>query len=207
MTENDNTGVEGKERIFIAACVVAAMAGAGWFYFSSAGNTKVTLIENPAGGMAQNENQPDTKSAGKIMVHVAGNVHTPGVYELPYGSRVKDALDAAGGATSDGNADSLNLVEVLTDGQKLVVPQKVIPSVAGILPQDSYGGSFSGGLVNINSADEKTLETLPGIGPTYARRIIEYRAQKPFTSVDELKNISGIGPRKFEQLKDKVTLH
>lgn len=208
MTENDKETTQGNERIFIAACIMLAMAGAGWFYFSSAGSTKVTLISNPSGEAAQNGNEPDAKNAVKIMVHVAGNVNKPGVYELPYGSRVKDALDAAGGATSDGNADSLNLVEVIIDGQKLVVPPKTNPLTTENLTQGSgMATSYGGGMVNINTADEKSLEELPGIGPALAKRIIEYRMQKPFSSVDELKNVSGIGDKKFEQMKDKVALY
>lgn len=205
MTEKDNETAQGKERIFIAACIALALAGAAWFYFGSGGD-KVTLLNNPAGEAFQNENTPDAGNATKIMVHVAGNVNNPGVYELPYGSRVKDALDAAGGASSDGNADSLNLVEVLTDGQKIVVPQKTMPQTTGLMTQNSYTVS-SGGAVNINTADEKSLEELPGIGPALAKRILEYRAQKPFTTVDELKNVPGIGDKKFELMKDRITLY
>lgn len=206
MTENEHETAQGKERSFIAACVALAMAGAAWFYFGPGGGDKVTLLNNPAGEASQNENTPDAGNAAKIMVHVAGSVNNPGVYELPYGSRAKDALDAAGGASSDGNADSLNLVEVLTDGQKIVVPQKTMPMTTGLLTQNSSTIS-SGGAVNINTADEKSLEDLPGIGPSLAKRILEYRAQKPFTTIDELKNVPGIGDKKFEQLKDRITLY
>ena len=207
MTENEHETTQGKERIFIAACIVLAIAGAAWFYFGSGGDSKVSLIDNPAGQTAQNEGAPGESNTSKIMVHVAGGVNNPGVYELPYGSRVKDAIEAAGGASAEGNADALNLVEVITDGQKIVVPPKTTSMAAGITTQSSGMMTVNGGVVNINTADEKSLEELPGIGPALAKRILEHRAQKPFATVDELKNVPGIGDKKFEQLKDKITLY
>lgn len=207
MTENNNETLQGKERIFIGVCIVLAMAGATWFYLSSDKTSKVTLLENPSGKTAQNENAGEAKNATKIMVHVAGNVNNPGVYELPYGSRVKDALVAAGGANADADVNALNLVEVVTDGQKITVPSKVSTVTIGSLAQSPGGVTSAGGAININTADEKTLEELPGVGPALAKRIIEYRAQQPFTSVEELKNVSGIGDKKFEQMKDRIKLY
>lgn len=214
MTENKedrNESIQKSEKIFIVVCVVLAMAGATWFYLSSDKASKVTLLENPSGKTAQNENAGEAQNATKIMVQVAGNVNNPGVYELSYGSRVKDAIAAAGGANADADENALNLVEVVTDGQKITVPSKVstmaaVPSTTGTMAQNS-ASSVSGAPVNINTADEKTLEELPGIGPAFAKRIIEYRNQKPFTSVEELKNISGIGDKKFEKIKDRIKLY
>lgn len=212
MTENKDSKetvetVQRSEKIFIVVCVALAMAGATWFYLSSDKASKVTLLESPSGKTAQDENAGEAQNATKIMVHVAGNVNNAGVYELPYGSRVKDALDAAGGANADADVNALNLVEVATDGQKITVPSKVSTVTIGSLVQSPGGVTSAGGAVNINTADEKALEELPGIGPALAKRIIEYRNQKPFTSVEELKNVSGIGGKKFEQMKDKVTLY
>ena len=199
--------VQRSEKILIVVCVALAMAGAAWFYLSSDKASKVTPLENPSGKTAQNENAGEAQNATKIMVHVAGNVNNPGVYELPYGSRVKDALDAAGGANADADVNALNLVEVVTDGQKITVPSKVSTVTIGSLAQSPGAVDSAGGAVNINTADEKTLEELPGVGPELAKRIIEYRAQQTFTSVEELKNVSGIGDKKFEKIKDRITLY
>lgn len=235
MTENDNKAAEGKERIFIAVCIVIAMAGAAWFYFTG-GSGKVFLAgSNPddykflkssgkskkpqdintppsgglvgggtaASGITAKETDP-TKPV--VVVHVAGNVKNPGVYELPYGSRVKDGINAAGGMGIDADTNSLNLAEVLTDGQKVLVLSKAQSSPA-TLASASAAPQTPSALVNINTADAKTLETLPGIGPALAQRIVDYRAHKPFSSVDELKNVPGIGEKKFNDIKDNVTLY
>jgi competence protein ComEA len=134
-----------------------------------------------------------------ITVHVAGSVQTPGVYELPQGSRVKDAVQAAGGLSTEANPTSINLAGLLRDGQQVFVDQK--PAVSPTLnPSERQG------LVNINTASSIELMTLPGIGETRAQDIIKYRQENNgFQNIEELLNVKGIGQTTFNNLKSLVT--
>ena len=137
-----------------------------------------------------------------LTVHVAGAVAKPGLYKLTEGTRVADALAMAGGATPEGILDDLNLASRLKDGQKVLVPRSVGSPAPGTTQQEE--GSA---LLNINTADESELDKLPGIGPSLAKRIVEYRRKNgQFSAVEELDNVDGIGPRKLEELKGQVTI-
>ena len=140
------------------------------------------------------------RDGGEVVIYVAGAVANPGVYGLPAGSRVADALKAAGGLLGEADPGQLNLAEKVRDGQKVHVPRmgETAPSGAG-----GNGGS----LVNINTADARQLEQLPGIGPKLAQSIIEYREKKGgFRSVEELRGVKGIGPSKLEEIKGLVVI-
>lgn len=157
-----------------------------------------------ANGAAMQEEQP-----GAVVVHVAGAVAAPGLVELPAGSRAADALEAAGGATDAADLDALNLAAPVTDGQQLYVPAEgetpPVP-VAGGEPGGA-GGTQQAGLVDVNTADTTTLETLPGIGPALAGRIVDHRtAHGPFASVDALIDVAGIGPATLARIRDLVTV-
>jgi competence protein ComEA len=140
-----------------------------------------------------------------LIVDVAGAVRKPGVFEFQPGDRVIDAVERAGGALEKADLTLLNLAAPLTDGQQILVPKK------GETPSGTpITGGVSGGptaLVNINSADEATLETLNGVGPVLAAAIIQYRTEHgPFASVDQLDEVSGIGPATLEDLRSQVTV-
>lgn len=161
------------------------------------------------------------------MVHVLGAVRRSGVVELPASSRVGDALERAGGATDDADLDRLNLARVLTDGERLYVPrvgQQEVPEALGPVADGaaagptaaaaagagSGGGSAGTGgegsaVVDLNTADQTALETLPGIGPGLAGRIIAWRDEHGrFTAVEDLLDVSGIGDVRFAELRDRV---
>lgn len=139
-------------------------------------------------------------AGGTIFVHVVGAVREPGVYELPAGSRAIDAVRAAGGLGPHADTISVNLAKPLTDGEQLVVPKAATTADRATAQQDD-------GKVNINTADQAGLETLPGIGPALAQRIIEHReANGPFKSVDDLLNVSGIGEATLANLEPYVTV-
>lgn len=140
-------------------------------------------------------------SAPSVFVHVAGLVSQPGVYELKLGSRVIDAIKAAGGAAAGADLDRLNLAAKLTDGQKVLVPKLGDPSSAG----PSTAGADQ--KVNLNEASQADLEKLPSVGPVLAQRIIDFRTKKGrFTSTRQLLEVDGFGPKKFESLKDLITV-
>lgn len=143
-----------------------------------------------------------------IVVHISGAVPRPGVYALPNGARVQDVISAAGGFLAEADKDFINLARILEDGEKLDIPftegfSPVIPTpVQSILiPGDDED------LININTASSFELESLPGIGPTTAQRIIEYReANGPFLAIEDIINVSGIGPGTYERIKDLITV-
>ncbi len=155
---------------------------------------------------------PDTDSAETVLiaVHVSGAVRDPDkVYYLPPGSRIEDAVRAAGGVSKKGDLSALNLAGLLADGQKVYVPVKgetqtqSESSMAGVLPEPDPGLT----LTNINFASTIELESLPGIGENYARRIIEYREENgPFQSIEEIKNVKGIGDGIFAKIRDHITI-
>ncbi len=149
----------------------------------------------------ETEQEVQAESEITITVHVAGAVREPGIFALPATSRVWDALEAAGGATPEAMPHALNLAEPLLDGQRVYVPttSEVMERSADAPWQDTR--------VNINTADRRTLETLPGIGPSLAQRIIDYRAANgSFKSVEDLLKVSGIGSKTLERLKELATV-
>ena len=161
----------------------------------------------------------------RIVVHVAGAVSTPGVVELPASSRVVDAVHAAGGLRADADPDRVNLAAPLSDGHRVVIPVVGQPAptelVAPTAGSGSSGGGTTGtgstgsgstagpggGAIDLNSADADLLDELPGVGPSTAAAIIAHREKEgPFTSVDGLLDVRGIGEAKLEALRDLVTV-
>ena len=149
-----------------------------------------------------------------LEVHVIGAVLRPGVYLFTEGSRVQDAITAAGGLTTDANVEGVNLAAKLEDGQQLNIPGG--GGQASTLPQATSAfrvltgvatATTSADLININSATAAELETLPGIGPTLAQRIVDYRTQHgPFQIIEAIMNVSGIGPATFDQIQSLITV-
>ena len=148
-----------------------------------------------------------------IVVHVAGEVHKPGVYTLPNSARMIDAVTAAGGATARADLEVINLATPLIDSSQIYVPAKGVaarPTVVRPLPgvngvASATNSPSASGIVNINRASETELDALPGVGPSTARAIVDYRSVNgPFGSVEDLLNVKGIGPAKFEAMRKLV---
>lgn len=187
----------------------------------------------PAAGMGASgsrSSSPTTATASpvtvEIMVHAAGAVLRPGVYRLAMGARVTDLLTSAGGLTTDADGDRINLAASVQDGERVYVPHRgedAVPAVVG--DPGSSGSATSGaspgrvgapaqadggtgappGPVDLNTATAEQLDTLPGVGPSTAQAILEYRQQHGrFESVDELLDVRGIGDAKLAQLRDRV---
>lgn len=161
----------------------------------------------PAQGEAP---EPVAAEDGELYVHVFGAVRSPGLYVLPAGTRVVDAIAAAGGLAQDAATQGVNLARPLADGEQLGVPTAE-EFLAAPMPEapgaaDAAAGG-SGGPVNVNTAGQAALETLPGVGPALAGRIIAWREEHgAFTSVEELIDVSGIGPKVLDGLRDQVTV-
>lgn len=195
----------------LVAVVVLALAGAGLWYTRSLPRP-IQVAEAPGGGAAvapgglvptSGVSSSPSPSAAPLIVDVAGWVRHPGVYQFPVGARVIDAVQRAGGARDGADLTLLNLAAPLADGQQILVPKKGSASGA-------TGGTVGAGgtaLVNINTADPTALEALNGIGESLAAAIIQYRTEHgPFTSVDQLDDVSGIGPATLEKLRPYVTV-
>jgi competence protein ComEA len=141
-----------------------------------------------------------------IIVHICGEVKNPGVYEVREGSRVVDLIKKAGGATGAACTDSLNLAREAMDGQKIYVPS-IEEAEAGIFEGPAGEDSGYSLTININTASRDRLESLPGIGPVTAEKIIQYRSTNgPFARKEDLLDVSGIGPKKFEDIKDLIDI-
>jgi competence protein ComEA len=158
---------------------------------------------NPSGEAVTLRPVPTEKP---VVVQISGAVPRPGVYALPEGARVQDVISAAGGFLAEADKEFVNLARILEDGERLDIPygegfSPVIPT------QEVNSITSSSELININTAASFELEELPGIGPTTAAKIIAYRdANGPFLSIEDIINVSGIGPGTYERIKDLITI-
>lgn len=195
--------------IGMALVIVAVVAFCGGNLYQEwrAEGEGLTLVkeEAVAGEEAAASASEETTASGEVVVHVAGAVSAPGVYTLPADSRVDDAVRAAG-ATADADLSQLNLAQKLADGQKIIVPAagETPAPVDNAAPSDS---SQSGALININTATQEELETLPSIGEVRAQAIIAYREEHGgFRTTDELMEVSGIGEKIFADIAPHITV-
>ena len=192
-----------RKTLLLKGAVVALIAVSALAVFLT-GNGGTSGIPVPGTGGTGEEN-PDSTNHGtaveeRIVIDVAGAVKSPDVVELPAGSRVEDAVEAAGGLLPNADVSGINRAAVLSDGEKVTIP---------FLSEDDggseAGGQDGGGLVNINTADLALLETLPGIGPATASKIIQYRDKNGlFKKTEDLMNVSGIGPVTYAELEPLI---
>jgi competence protein ComEA len=182
--------------VYGAIAVALLLLGARWLRSADDAGAEF-------GGVAQASGEPRLevdRGGGALVVHVAGEVRRPGVYELPAGSRVTDAVERAGGATPDAAEDAINLAATLADGQQVVVAPAAPGGAAGAgaaPPQD--------GPISLGTATVEQLDTIEGIGPVTAGDIVTFRDEHGgLSSVDELDQISGIGPATMEALRARL---
>ncbi len=136
----------------------------------------------------------------EIYVDISGQVEKPGVYIVSDGTRLYEVIEKAGGLKKNAEMDQINRAEIVTDGQKIVIPAKGETIAAS-------GGAAASGLININTADSTALQEIPGVGPATAEKIIAYRTENGrFASKEDIKNVSGIGEKTYEKMKDKITV-
>ncbi|GEK19502.1 ComEA family DNA-binding protein [Cellulomonas xylanilytica] len=182
-----------------AGTVVLLVAGAVALRAAALAPGPAVALPTPAPSVPEASASPT--GTADVVVDVVGAVATPGVVRLPQGSRVVDALAAAGGAGADAEVSALNLARVLVDGEQIVVPR---PGERAAQPGAAGPAGEGDDLVDLNTADATVLDSLPGIGPVLAERIVAHREDGPFTTVDELADVAGIGPTLLERLRDLV---
>ncbi|WP_307852522.1 ComEA family DNA-binding protein [Glaciihabitans sp. dw_435] len=193
-----------------AVVVVLAAAGIGVLVTATSPTTHSATVTRAAPQVAASASasaKPGaiaTSSATTVFVHILGEVARPGLYELHQGDRAIDAVAAAGGLTSRADQTQLNLARFITDGEQIIVPR--VGATPAAPPSAGGGGAVAGAKININTADASALESLTGVGPALAGRIVDWRqANGPFASVDDLLNVTGIGQKTLDGFRDEVT--
>jgi len=193
-------GLGRREMVLLIVVGLALVGGAGLWYVRS--------LPQPVAVRAAPAAASPTSTPSSLFVHVAGWVRRPGVYELHEGDRVIDAIERAGGPKKGAELSGLNLAALLVDAQQVLVPRSA-PAGAdpAAVPTGGVPGTTGTGLINVNTATADELETLPGIGEVLAATIITYREDNgPFTTVDQLIEVSGIGEVTLEEIRELVTV-
>ncbi len=187
----------------LAVLVVAAIVlAAGWWVLRP---RSAVSIEDRIPMVALEPSVPEAVAAPSVIVHVAGAVERPGVYEFADGERVVDAVNAAGGALADADLSPVNLAALLVDGSQIRIPLE--GEQVAVLSLSGGGGGSDGGPVMLNRATATELERLPGVGPATAQAIITWRTENgPFVTVEQLMDVPGIGPAKFAAMADQVVV-
>lgn len=197
---------DNKEMILKAAAVVLAIVAA-FFVFASEENSQ----DDSENAAVEAERIAEEQSNAIIYVDIGGEVKNPMLAELPEGSRVDDAIKAAGGLTDKADITEINRAAFVEDGEKIYIPARIDEDELAFneggegVTSDSGSLVYSDGKININTADAEELQTLTGVGPVTAQKIIDYRKENGrFSSTEDIKNVSGIGDKTFEKLKDDI---
>lgn len=190
-----------KELIIKVAAVALAVVAAFFVFVSRSG-------EGDKDVMVQEESVVSETMVNSIYVDVGGEVKNPKVAELPEGSRVDDAIKAAGGLTASADLTDINRAAFLEDGQKVYIP--ALTEEDDISSNEDTGrqeAAYSDGKININTADSDELQELTGVGPVTAQKIIDYRTENGrFSAIEDIKNVSGIGDKTFEKFKENIKI-
>ena len=196
-----------KQMVVVLAIALTAIVGT---MYATTSEEIVRLDAGVERADRVDDERASAPTVGKIFVYVTGAVNSPGMIELNGSDlHLADAVNAAGGLLPTADTDAINMADQISNGQHIRVPEKLV--MKSVEPSgtsndhSSGGGASTGGVVNINTAGVEELDTLPGIGPSMAQRIIDYRQLNGgFKSIDEIQNVSGIGQKKFEKLKSRI---
>ena len=188
-----------KTKIIIGIAIVIAIVVIGLYFYKESKNDYT--YDDTLAVTTENEEETKDEEKEEITIHIIGEVKYPGIVILKSGQRIVDAIEAAGGVTEEADLNKLNLAQILNDGDKIYVPNKT-DEIEDY--KDTTGESST---VNLNTATLEELTSLPGIGESTAQKIIDYRRQNgKFKAIEDLKNVSGIGESKFDNIKDKITV-
>ena len=187
--------------VYGAICVAVLLLGVRWVRSAEPGAGEGGGVAEASAGAGSGSFEVE-RGEGDLVVHVAGAVREPGLYRLPDGSRVADAVDRAGGPAGDAIADGINLAAPLADGQQVIVPARA--SHATGTGAAAAAGATSGP-ISLGLATVEDLDTIEGIGPVTAQEIVEFRDQNGgIASIDDLDQITGIGPATMETLRQEL---
>ena len=197
----------GRAAAWVAGAIAICVTGALWWSGAAGAGTPAGAAgaapRAGTGGSAE-ASRAMPATAATVTVHVVGEVRRPGVYELAGGSRVVDAVTAAGGALGAADQAAVNMARVVADGEQIAIPRQ---GEGGPATAAAPGAASKPGKIDLNTATEAQLDTLPGVGPSTAAKIVSDRTENgPFRTVDDLMRVPGIGPAKLDALKDLVTV-
>lgn len=206
----DNLDNKQKKIVIIVGIII--IIGILYFIYNGIDKKSTDQIDN---NMLSIENNTKENEGSKelVIVHITGAVKTPGIVKLPEGARIEDAIDKAGGLTEDADISDVNLAYVLEDGIKIKIPTSseekneeiIINSSGEGIVEKEISNNSENKIININKANETDLQTLPGIGASLAGRIVEYRnSNGKFNEIEDIKNVSGIGDSKYENIKNFI---
>lgn len=196
-----------KQKIIVVVLIIFMCLIIGYYFISKTQKNDYSELETIA---EEKEQEEETIEEDKIVVHITGEVENEGIIELEKGARISDAIEKAGGTTEEANIADVNLAYSLKDGQKIKIPnineedEQIIKEEAG---EDIIieGNDKKEEKININTANQTELETLSGIGPSTALKIINYKKEQgKFNNIEEIKNVPGIGESKFENIKEYI---
>ncbi|MCI8348041.1 MAG: ComEA family DNA-binding protein [Firmicutes bacterium] len=190
------------KKVAMPVIVVAAVL-IFWIVGLNKDETIVEEIDNGKNISEEKNLDSELKNEEKIKIYadISGCVEKPGVYEVEEGTRIFQLIEKAGGLTKDADIEGLNRAEIVSDGQKIIIYAK------GESQESENTGVSSSGKININTADASQLQTISGVGPVTAEKIIEYRkANGKFSSIEDIKNVSGIGDKTFEKIRENITI-
>ena len=216
----DNLTNNQKKIIFIIGIVITIIVM--FFIYKKADKKEIINMDDEILVMANSTSSDNAKKEGDdmediIVVHVSGAIKSPGVVKLKQGARIEDAIEKAGGLKDNADISNVNLAYVLEDGVKIIIPEKgddeqtvnIVSSSVGdeIILKFNSNEEEKKTKVNINKASQSDLESLSGVGPSLASKIIDYRNNNgKFSNIEDIKNVSGIGDNKFEAIKDYICI-
>lgn len=210
--------MENKKKIIISIILILLFIILTIIYIlNNSNNEEIDLngviIEESNNNIVEEQQENNVEKTEEIVIHITGEVKKEGVIYLPKESRVIDAIEKAGGETKEADLSQINLASILEDGQKIYIPNKkekiteYITKNNGNTAIETNNSKGENNKVNINTATQSELDTLPGIGPATAQKIIEYREKNGnFSKIEDLQEVKGIGDAKFLEIKDKITV-
>lgn len=196
-----------KQKVIVVVLIIFMCLVIGYYFINKTQKNDYSELETIA---EEKEQEEEIIDEDKIVVHITGEVENEGIIELEKGARISDAIEKAGGTTEEANIADVNLAYSLKDGQKIKIPnineedEQIIKEEAG---EDIIieGDNKKEEKININTANQTELETLSGIGPSTALKIINYKKEHgKFNNIEEIKNVPGIGESKFENIKEYI---